>query len=251
MRRPPHAKDSYVIAVIPIIISACPFADDHMKDPLMIVAGVSVTFGKSAGARMSSECESVLDHFERASAFLALGNKTPHLKLKRWAYLSALNSLRAVFEITSTALEESHLKGDPELFDREAEEKVLYFKTVENVRIQDFHRRALLLQPVRMDSLGTVEFKLGNSPTTAPAFLNEGTGSIKVEQKTGRVKQIRPVDWNGFGIFCEEENKYVAIWDVVRIHFESLMAFIKPYYIDWPSQESPRATGQPPKTPGI
>ena len=217
----------------------------------MIVAGVSVTFGKSAGARMSSECESVLDHFERACAFLALGNKTPHLKLKRWAYLSALNSLRAVFEITSTALEESHLKGDPELFDREAEEKVLYFKTVENVRIQDFHRRALLLQPVRMDSLGTAEFKLGNSPTAAPAFLNEGTGSIKVEQKTGRVKQIRPVDWNGFGIFCEEENKYVAIWDVVRIHFESLMAFIKPYYTDWPSQESPRATGQPPKTPGI
>ena len=251
MRRPLHAKDSYVIAVIPIIISVCPFPDNHMKDPPMIVAGVSVTFGKSAGARMSSECESVLDHFERACAFLALGNKTPHLKLKRWAYLSALNSLRAVFEITSTALEESHLKGDPELFDREAEEKVLYFKTVENVRIQDFHRRALLLQPVRMDSLGTAEFKLGNSPTAAPAFLNEGTGSIKVEQKTGRVKQIRPVDWNGFGIFCEEENKYVAIWDVIRIHFESLMAFIKPYYTDWPSQESPRATGQPPKTPGI
>ena len=132
-----------------------------MKDPLMIVAGVSVTFGKPAGARMSWECESVLDHFERASTFLALGNKTPHLKLKRWAYLSALNSLRAVFEITSTALEESHLKGDPDLFDREAKQKVLYFKTVENVRIQDFHRRALMLQPVRIDSFGTV--KLGNT----------------------------------------------------------------------------------------
>ena len=226
-----------------------PFPDNLMKDPLMIVAGVSVTFGKPAGARMSWECESVLDHFERASTFLALGNKTPHLKLKRWAYLSALNSLRAVFEITSTALEESHLKGDPELFDREAEQKVLYFKTVENVRIQDFHRRALLLQPVRMDSFGTV--KLGNTPTAAAAFFNDGTGPIKAEQKSERAKQIRPVDWNGFGIFCEEENKYVAIWDVVRIHFESLMAFIKPYYTDWPSQESPQATGQPPKTPGI
>jgi len=154
-------KDSYVIAVIPRMASSCPFPDDVMKDPLMIVAGVSVTFGKPAGARMSWECESVLDHFERASTFLALGNKTPHLKLKRWAYLSALNSLRAVFEITSTALEESHLKGDPELFDREAEQKVLYFKTVENVRIQDFHRRALMLQPVRIDSFGTV--KLGNT----------------------------------------------------------------------------------------
>jgi hypothetical protein len=85
------AKDSYVIAVIPRMVSSCPFPDDVMKDPLMIVAGVSVTFGKPAGARMSWECESVLDHFERASTFLALGNKTPHLKLKRWAYLSALN----------------------------------------------------------------------------------------------------------------------------------------------------------------
>jgi hypothetical protein len=208
-----------------------------MKDPLMIVAGVSVRFGKPVGAKMSWECESVLDHFERASTFLALGNKTPHLKLKRWAYLSALNSLRAVFEITSTALEESRLTGNPELFDREAEQKVLYFKTVENVRIQDFHQRALLLQPVRMDSLGTAKFKLGNTPTAAAALSNDGTAPIKIEQKSGRMKQIRSVDWNGFGIFCEEENKYVAIWDVVQIHLKSLMAFIKPYYTDWPDNK--------------
>jgi hypothetical protein len=220
-----------------------------MKDPLMIVAGMSVTFGESAENRVSWECESVLDHFERANAFLALGNKTLQLKPKRWAYLSALNSLRAVFEITLTALKDGHLKGDPELFDREAKEKVLYFKTVENIRIQDFHRRALLLQPGRMDSLGTVKFKLGNSPTAAAAFLNDGTGPIKAEQKSGKVKQIRPVDLNGFSIFCEEEKKYVAIWDLVRIHFESLVAFIKPYYTDWPSQESSQAGEQPAPPP--
>jgi hypothetical protein len=193
----------------------------------------------------SWECESVLDHLERANTFLELGNKTAHLKPKRWAYLSALNSLRAVFEITLTALKEGHLKGDPELFDREAEEKVLYFKTVENVRIQDFHRRALLLQPGRMDSMGTLKMKLGNSPTAATGCLFPNTGPVTVEEKSGRIQQIRPVDWKGFEIFCEEENKYVLVWDVVRIHFESLREFIKPFYADWPSQELPQAGEQP------
>jgi hypothetical protein len=55
--------------------------------------------------------------------------------------------------------------GSSPMHDREAEQKVLYFKTVENVRIQDFHRRALLLQPGRMDSMGTLKMKLGNGPT--------------------------------------------------------------------------------------
>jgi hypothetical protein len=58
-----------------------------------------------------------------------------------------------------------------------------------------------------MDSMGTLKAKLGNSPTAAAAFLNNGTGPIKIEQKSGRVQQIRPVEWNGFGIYCEEENK--------------------------------------------
>jgi hypothetical protein len=218
-----------------------------MKDPLVTVAGMSVSFGEHPEHRaLSWECESVLDHFERARAFLALGNKAEQVKQKRWAHLSALNSLRAVFEITSTALKEGHLKGDPDLFDSEAEQKVLYFKTIENVRVQDFHRRALVLQPGRMDSLGTVKAKLGNSPTAAVAFVNDGSGPIKAERKSGRMQQIRPVDWNGFGIFCEEENKYIPIWDVVRIHLESLLAFIKPYYNDWPSQESAPEREQPP-----
>jgi hypothetical protein len=220
-----------------------------MKDPLAIVAGMSVTFGESAETRVSWECESVLDHFERANAFLALGDKTAPLKQKRWAYLSALNSLRAVFEITLTALKEGHLKGDPKLFDREAEQRVLYFKTIENVRVQDFHRRALVLHPGRMESLGTLKIKLGNSPTAAAAFLNNGTGPTIVENKSGRIQAIRPVDWNGFSIFCEEENKYVAVWDLVRIHFESLVAFIKSYYTDWPGQESSQAGEQPAPPP--
>lgn len=219
-----------------------------MKDPLLIVSGMSVMFGESGRSTMSWECESVLDHFERAIAFLALANKTSGLKQKRWAYLAALNSLRAVVEITITALKEGHLKGDSELFDSEAEQKVLYFKTVENVRVQDFHRRALVLQPGRIDSLGTVKAKLGNSPAAAVAFVNDGSGPIKAERKSGRIQQVRPVDWNGFSIFCEEENKYVPIWDIVRIHLESLMAFIKPYYTDWPNQESARE-GEPPPNP--
>jgi hypothetical protein len=96
-----------------------------------------------------------------------------------------------------------------------------------------------------MDSMGTLKAKLGNSPTAAAAFLNNGTGPIKIEQKSGRVQQIRPVEWNGFGIYCEEENKYVPIWDVIRIHLDSLMAFIKPFYADWPGQEPPQGGEQP------
>ena len=91
-----------------------------MKKPQVIVSGMSVTFGESAGPKMSWECESVFDHFERAHAFLIFGDKTSHLKPKRWAYLFALSSLRAVFEITLTALKEMTLKGDPKTFDREA-----------------------------------------------------------------------------------------------------------------------------------
>jgi hypothetical protein len=219
-----------------------------MKDPLITVSGMSVAFGGSAKTSMSWECESVLDHFERANAFLALGNKTNGLKQKRWAYLSALNSLRAVFEITSKAIEEGNLKGDPKQFDRGAKQGVQYFKTVEYIRIQDFHRRALMLYPGRMESLGTFKVKLGNSPTAAAAFSNDGTGPKIEEQKSGRVKQIRPVNWSGFAIFCEEDNKYVPIWDVVRIHLDSLIAFIKPHYTDWPSQEPPQAGGQPSKS---
>jgi hypothetical protein len=47
-----------------------------MKNPEVIVAGMSVTFGEAAGPKMSWECESVFDHFERADAFLNLGDKT-------------------------------------------------------------------------------------------------------------------------------------------------------------------------------
>jgi hypothetical protein len=56
-----------------------------MKDPLVIVAGMSATFRESAENRVSWECESVLDYFERANAFLALGNKTAGLRQKRCA----------------------------------------------------------------------------------------------------------------------------------------------------------------------
>jgi hypothetical protein len=181
-----------------------------MKNPQVIVSGISVTFGESAGAKLSWECESVCDHFERANAFLILGDRTSQAKQKRWAYLSALSSLRAVFEITLTALKERTLKSDLKTFDGEAKQKVRYFKSVENVRLQDFHRRALLLQPGRMESLGTVKTQLGNSPTAEVALLNDGTGPKKVEHKSGRMQEIRPVDWKDFDIFCEEENQYVC-----------------------------------------
>ena len=220
-----------------------------MKNPQVIMNGMSVTFGESAGPKMSWECESVFDHFERAHAFLIFGDKTPHLKPKRWAYLTALSSLRAVFEITSTALEEKSLKGDPKTFDSEAEEKVRYFKTVENVRIQDFHLRALLLQTGRVESMGTVKSKLGNSPTAAAAYLIGGAGPKKAEHKSGRIQEVRPLVWKNFDIFCEEENQYVFIGGVVRAHFESLLAFIRPYYPDFPGQESPQAADQPANPP--
>jgi len=77
-----------------------------------------------------------------------------------------------------------------------------------------------------MDSMGTLTMKLGNSPTAATGCLFPDTGPVTVEEKSGRIQQIRPVDWKGFEIFCEEENKYVFVWDVVRIHFESLREFI-------------------------
>jgi hypothetical protein len=182
-----------------------------MKNPLITVTGMSLRVGDYTEVAVRSwECESVVDHFERAKAFFGLGNKSVNLKLKRWAYLSALNSLRAVFEITWTALKEGHLKGDADLFDREAGQQVLYFETVKNLRIQDFHRRAIMLEPGRMESLGTVKMKLGNSPNAAAAFFYNETGPVTVEQKSGRVQQIRPVDWNGFNIFCEEENKFLT-----------------------------------------
>jgi hypothetical protein len=215
-----------------------------MKNPQVIVSGMSVRFGESAGPKMSWECESVCDHFERAHSFSILGDRASHAKPKRWAYLSALNSLRAVFEITLTALKECTLKGDLKTFDCEAKQKVRYFKMVENIRIQDFHRRALLLQPGRMDSVGTVKAQLGNSPTAGVAFLNDGTGPKKAEHKSGRLQQVRPVDWNEFGIFCDEENQYIFIGDLVRAHFDSLLAFIRPYYPDWPREESPQPPDQ-------
>jgi len=41
-----------------------------MKDPLIIVAGMSVKVGEHAEVPVRSwECESVLDHLERANAF--------------------------------------------------------------------------------------------------------------------------------------------------------------------------------------
>jgi hypothetical protein len=93
-----------------------------------------------------------------------------------------------------------------------------------------------MLYPGRTEDLGTFKVKLGNSPTAAAAFLNDGTRPKIVEQKSARVQQIRPVGWNGFCIFCEEENRYVFIGDVARIHLDSMVAFIRPYYADWPSQ---------------
>jgi hypothetical protein len=221
-----------------------------MKDPQIIMGGMSVTFGAS-GPLMSWERESVIDHSQRANAFLGLGDGSPQANLKRWAYLSAVNSLRAVFEITLTGLKESTVKGDLETFDSEAEQKVRYFKTIENIRIQDFHRRALLLQPGRQDVMGTVKGQLGNSPTAAVGLLYGETGPEKLEHKSGRLQQVRPVTWKDFEVFCEEENQYVFIGQLVRDHFASLLAFIRPYYPDWPRQESPQAADQPANPPVI
>jgi hypothetical protein len=179
--------------------------------------------------------QSIVDHFERAQFFIQVADSIPfdsevNEKRKCWFYLAAVYSLRAAWEITKKGIEEKLIVGDAESFKEETKKVVSYYDTVDRIRIQDYHVHGIRLKRGAGCALGKTTMSTGNSPSGSAAFFLTPEGPQIIKEKSGFVKQERPVSWREFEIYCEEEKKYVFIGDLFKAHGNSLSSFLEQYF---------------------
>ena len=142
--------------------------------------------------------QSIVDHFERAQFFIQVADSIPfdsevNEKRKCWFYLAAVYSLRAAWEITKKGIEEKLIVGDAESFKEETKKVVSYYDTVDRIRIQDYHVHGIRLKRGAGCALGKTTMSTGNSPSGSAAFFLTPEGPQIIKEKSGFVKQERPV----------------------------------------------------------
>lgn len=142
--------------------------------------------------------QSIVDHFERAQFFIQVADSIPfdsevNEKRKCWFYLAAVYSLRAAWEITKKGIEEKLIVGDAESFKEETKKVVSYYDTVDRIRIQDYHVHGIRLKRGAGCALGKTTISTGNSPSGSAAFFLTPEGPQIIKEKSGFVKQERPV----------------------------------------------------------
>lgn len=175
---------------------------------------------------MSLTDADLAEHLSRARFFLDQSKTEKDATRKSWFVLATVYPSRAVVEVMIDRLRRGMLKGEFEDFLTKAAEQVQYFKVIEYLRVQDFHRRAVRFAPGRLGMFGPIKLGTGNSPggaaTVSGAF---GEAMHADTAKTGYVKQDRPVQIRDFEIYVEQEG-WASIDRVLAVYLDQLEAFI-------------------------
>jgi hypothetical protein len=169
------------------------------------------------------------EHLSRARFFLEQSRLQSDTEKQSRFVIASVYPARAVIEVMVDHLKRGMFKGEFSEFLTEAAEKVRYFKAVEYLRDQDFHRRAVQFVPGRQAMFGPIRLNTGNSPRGSAAF--GGAMGEPMEAQTGKsgyVKQDRPLQIRGFEIDVEGEG-WVPIDRVLETYLREVEEFIEAF----------------------
>lgn len=116
--------------------------------------------------------------------------------------MASIYSASAIIEITYTNFEQGILGGGPEIFMKEAREKVRRFTLIESIRIQDFHRKPVRFNPNAMSFAGPAILKSGTQRESAVGLSFDPQTGKPVEHKyrNSSIKYNRPLTINGLTV---------------------------------------------------
>jgi len=180
---------------------------------------------------------SASDHVSRAEFFLANANATDDLNIFNWLLMASIYSARAPIEIALTDWDSVYKRGDTAPFLKEAEKNIRRFKLISTIRVHDFHRGAIHLQPNSQTLFGPIALRTGSQPNSSVGLTTDPQTGKLVEHKVrnAHISYDRPVQSKGFEVFDFATDEFVFLPLAIREYLDDLKVFLQIQFpkIEW------------------